>query len=193
MKQASIFLFVLSLLFLSSCSGNTGIKSSDIEAIDIEETYEDGPFSLDRTYSSIEELYTDSDLVIECRVESTEVVDVDGFPQTHSMVIIDDVLKGDNTEQTVIVMEEGGSSEKLGSALLSVPPLEAGQHLILFLVKSEMPGFENHYYVTGAFQGKFIEREGYFFQQATSDVKLSHEAYYPMNHDDFINFIEHLK
>lgn len=40
-----------------------------------------------------------------------------------------------------------------------------------------------NYYICGAFQGRFIEREGYVFQQATEDVKL--QKYAPLKLGDF--------
>ncbi len=80
---------------------------------------------------------------------------------------------GDVPSQITII-EEGSNSTYWG-----VPPIEAGNHYMLFLVDSGLPQYENSYCIAGAFQGKFIEREGYYFQQATEETKLPESEYFP--------------
>ena len=55
---------------------------------------------------------------------------------------------------------------------------DAVDSYILFLTE-----YNGSYYVCGAFQGRFIEREGYVFQQATEDTKL--RGYTPISVEDF--------
>lgn len=61
-----------------------------------------------------------------------------------------------------------------------LPPLDKSNEYILFL-------FQDHgnTYICGAFQGRFIIREGYVFQQATEDVKLKN--YSPTTVESLLN------
>ena len=63
-----------------------------------------------------------------------------------------------------------------------MPTIRSGQHLLLFLVNSDR-GNAAEYCVVGAFQGKFIQREGYYFQQATESVKLTADEYAPQDEE----------
>lgn len=63
---------------------------------------------------------------------------------------------------------------------IGVPVLAAGDTALLFLIDSGL-GNESEYCIVGAYQGKFIQREGYYFQQATAEVKLDSAQYYPQD------------
>lgn len=181
MKKLAVLLLGVLLLALCACSDPAAV---DIERIDKEETYPDGTFSLTHEFDSVDEIYDYSQLVVECEVISTEVVMLDGFPQTWSEVSVIQTIKGTAPDASLTVVEEGGVSDEIGSAIVGVPPLEVGQHLVLFLIDSGLG--DGSYCVSGAFQGKFIEREGYYFQQATEGVKLSADAYTPQELPELI-------
>lgn len=181
MKRAWI-LCVLSLVILTGCGSSVGQNgaSVDIEAIDREETYPDGPFSLSDHYSSVEELYEAADLVIAGVVTGVEAATGEGTGQTHSEVTVRAVLKGTEPGESVTIMEYG----------LGVPAVSEGEEVILFLVESSWDAYPDRYYIVGAFQGKFLLREGYYFQQATESVKLSLEQYYPKNYEEFLKILK---
>lgn len=64
-----------------------------------------------------------------------------------------------------------------------IPQLSKDYDYYLMLIE-----YKGSYYVCGAFQGRFVEREGYVFQQATSDVKLS-KTYSPVSSEAFETMI----
>lgn len=163
------------LLLLSFCAcGSSGV---DISKIESDETYPEGPGSLDTVYTNFEELAKASSLIAEVEIQDTYVVLLDGFPQTHSTTKVLDILVGTEASDVIEVIEEGGATEK-GIAVVGVPVMEAGGKYILFLA-----GGDGVYYITGAFQGKFIERDGFAFQQKTEDVGLTN--YSPISIDAF--------
>ena len=167
-------LLFIALALLTSCSNTSGSLTYDeIKRINEEETYPNALFSLVSVYEDMEELSASASAIISCHVTSSTVVDLDGLPQTHSTVQVDQVLMGAVSSQITII-EEGSSSAYWG-----VPPMEVGNHYVLFIVDSGLPQYQNSYCIAGAFQGKFIEREGYYFQQATESVKLSEDEYFP--------------
>lgn len=178
MKKSLLFvsLIVFSLL-ISSC----GAKEISIEElvlqIDKEETYESSPASLAIVYGSIEEIESDADLIVKCSLNEQKIVSLDGFPQTHSYVIVEDVYKGDISVGSLIeIIEEGGYN---GKVLAGIPLISNTNNYFLMLKE-----YKNAYYICGAFQGRFIEREGYVFQQATADVKLA-DTYSPLTTEVF--------
>lgn len=172
LKRLAVLLLSLTLL-LASCSAGKP-STAELSRIDAEETYPNGMYSLVVTYDSLEELYASSVAVVSCRVSAGDVVDLDGIPQTHSTLQIDQVIKGTVPEQ-ILLIEEGSAASYFG-----VPPVTPGSSYVLFLVDSGLPQYENSYCVAGAFQGKFIEREGYYFQQATQETKLPESEYFPV-------------
>jgi hypothetical protein len=85
-------------------------------------------------------------------------------------------LKGGLEKGAIIeIVEEGGNTNK-GDAIVGVPVMKKGSKYILFL-----DILDGLYYPKGAFQGKFIEREGYVFQQATEGIKLDDYSPEPIN------------
>lgn len=188
MKKYLLMLLSLICIFaMTACSG----REPDLILLNDEEIYPSGPASLAVIFNSIEEISDYSALIVDCNVESSEVVMVDGFPQTHSTVTVHSVLKGDISEgESILVLEEGGITPAGTARLTGVPWLEIDNHYMLFLVESQLPGYEDAYYISGAFQGKFIEKEGYYFQQATENTKLSLDEYYPQTMDEFSDIIK---
>ena len=182
-KKVFTKLLVFFLVLCSGCSASEGLTKGQIRKINAEETYPSSMASLVQIFDSVEELYKDAELAVEVIVQGTEVILLDDLPQTISTLQVADVIKGECGTDIITVREEGGTID--GKTVhWGVPPMEKGQHLILFLVDSGL-GNENEYCVLGAYQGKFIEREGYFFQQATEDVKLSEKAYSPQKIDEW--------
>ena len=171
---------LLCLLLLSGC-GSQGLSAKEIAAIDAEETYSDALICL-AVYSSLDELYAAADVVVEGVVrEST--AGQRGYTQTTSQLEITRVLAGDCAAGDVLaVTEEGGTTTMGRFTYLGVPPMEPDGQYLLFLTKQDEQGRR---FVVGAFQGKFVLREGYYFQQATQEVKLSREAYTPVPAADF--------
>ena len=112
--------------------------------------------------------------------EQNEVL-LDGFPQTHTMMDVTSVLKGDvQVGDSIEVIEEGGIDGRL---VCGIPQLSTDYDYYLMLLE-----YEGAYYVCGAFQGRFVERDGYVFQQATEDVKLT-RTYSPLSAEEFESMV----
>lgn len=147
-----------------------------MKKIDKEETYPEAPGQLETVYSDMNAIATDADLIVQISVVDQTVEILDGFPQTHTDVKVTAVYKGmANVGDELEVVEEGGQDGKVMGGL---PQLNNANDYILFLTE-----YNGSYYVCGAFQGCFIEREGYVFQQATEDTKL--RGYTPISVEDF--------
>ena len=154
-----------------------------IEEIDAAETYPDFPGTLAVIYTDLGELAADADAIVRIAVEEVSTQPLDGFPRTHTFVTVQEVYKGTlEAGERVEVVEEGGGS---GKVLGGIPCLNDEQEYVLFLT-----AYEDYYFICGAFQGRFILREGYAFQQATDGVKLN--TYTPMPVADFAAEIQRL-
>ena len=172
----AICLMILAIALLSGCGGTTQETEPDIEKINLEETYPEAPGQLETVYIDISDMLDDAEDVVEISVVSSHVEMLDGYPQTHTEVEITNVYKGDLQAGDIInVIEEGGQD---GMVMGGLPQLSSANAYILCLIE-----YQNNYYICGAFQGRFIEREGYVFQQATEDVKL--QQYSPLSLDAF--------
>lgn len=148
-----------------------------IAEIDLEETYQSAPVSLAIVYDDVPTIVSDADVIIKGSVTSQKVVELDGYPQTHTTMTVTTVLKGDiEVGSSINIIEEGGYDGKL---ICGIPQLSSENDYYLMLIE-----YEEAYYVCGAFQGRFVEREGYVFQQATEDVKLT-RTYAPMTAEEF--------
>lgn len=180
-RTRSILSVLLTLLLLSGCASG-GLSARKVDTIDREETYPDGPYELAAVYHSLEELYEAADLVLVGEVAEQTCTDPDGFPQTVSRLKVEQVVYGAYSAETVAVTEEGGTTSRGQTVYVGVPCMEQGQRYLLFLTKEDELGRR---FVVGAFQGKFILREGYLFQQAAQEVKLSREAYTPVPLEEF--------
>lgn len=180
-KLACGLLSVCMLFALSSCGGQAGstgsVNADKIERIDNEETYPNIPATLAVTYHDVESIVDDADIVIKGTVTEQDEVLLDGFPQTHTMMDVTSVLKGDvQVGDSVEVIEEGGIDGRL---VCGIPQLSTDYDYYLMLLE-----YEGAYYVCGAFQGRFVEREGHVFQQATEEVKLT-KSYSPLSAEEF--------
>ena len=172
-KVITLLTMVLVITILAGCSMQ---RESLIEKIDKEETYPEAPGQLETVYSDMNAIATDADLIVQISVVDQTVEILDGFPQTHTDVKVTAVYKGmANVGDELEVVEEVGQDGKVMGGL---PQLNNANDYILFLTE-----YNGSYYVCGAFQGRFIEREGYVFQQATEDTKL--RGYTPISVEDF--------
>jgi hypothetical protein len=173
-------MLVLIAAVMCSCSGGA---AANVAQIDREETYPEAPVSPEKIYATFEEMKADAPLIAEVEITGTEAVMLDGFPQTYSTAKILTALKGDlKTGDIIEIVEEGGATDD-GEAIVGVPVMKENAKYFLFLDVSD-----GRYYPVGAFQGKFIERDGYVFQQATEDIKL--KDYSPKPADKFITEVK---
>ena len=181
-------LICLALLLCACGSNATSVNADRIDEINQEETYASGITSLSVIVDSISDLYELAEVIADVQVLSTETIDVDGFPQTVSTAEILIAYTGNIQEgDTIYIREEGGALNGTTYSI-GVPTLQAEDHALLFLIDSGLDN-ENEYCIVGAYQGKFIEREGYYFQQATEDVKLDTSEYYPQNEAGIQNML----
>lgn len=170
------FILVAVMLLIAILAGCSMQDESLIAKIDREETYPEAPGQLEKVYTDLDAIAADADLIAQVSVIKQTVEILDGFPQTHTNVKVEAVYKGlVNVGDNLEIVEEGGQEGKVMGGL---PQLSKENNYVLFL--KEYKGF---YYICGAFQGRFIEREGYMFQQATEDTKL--RSYAPVKVEDF--------
>ena len=164
------------LLCCSCCS-----KDNMIAQIDREETYPEAPGTLAIVYNSLDEIEKDADKIIYGNIENTEIEYLDGLPQTHTFVRIKESVKGGLPEGKIVeIIEEGGYE---GVVMGGIPQMAINSEFCLFLTEDR-----GNYYICGAFQGRFIIRSGYVFQQATEDVKL--KGYRPVEKNVFLNMLK---
>ena len=178
MKRFSVLpIFMLVILVCATACSSKSEQLDWIQQIDAEETYPEVPGSLAVVYENIADIMEDASVIAKCSVIEQSVVMLDGYPQTHTTVNVKNVIKGTVSEGDALeVVEEGGRD---GKVLGGIPQLSSDFDYYLMLTE-----YKGVYYICGAFQGRFIEREGYVFQQATEDVKLS-RSYTPVTSADF--------
>lgn len=170
------FILLAAMLVITILAGCSTQDESMIAKIDREETYPEAPGQLEKVYSDMDEIVADADVIAQVSVVEQTVEILDGFPQTHTNVKVTEVFKGlANVGDNLEIVEEGGQE---GMVMGGLPQLSKDNDYILFLTK-----YNGCYYICGAFQGRFIEREGYMFQQATEDTKL--RSYAPVSVKDF--------
>ncbi len=175
-------LLIMTCLLVLSLSGCN--SASKIDSINREETYESGMAALALVVESMDELYDLAEAVVEVDITNTvygELEDV--YVYTSSTAQVTAAYKGELSAGDVItIFEGGGVMDGVEVYYGGVPTLKVGQHLLLFLVDSGR-GNSLEYCIVGAYQGKFIQREGYYFQQATESVKLTADEYYPQDEE----------
>lgn len=184
-RIAALLSALVGLIILGGCQENTVIASTGdrIAEIDQEETYPDMPGTLAVIYGDLAEITADADLIVKGTVIGQEVQQPDGFPQTHTTLKVQSVWKGAlSPDSHVEVVEEGGGS---GTVLGNIPQMS--QDYSYYLMLQQEGGT---YYICGAFQGRFVEREGYVFQQAVEGIKL--ENYEPLPAASFEETIQSL-
>lgn len=170
-------LALICILGLVGCGHTEQDLQQLISKINAEETYPEVPGALAVIYDNISELVADADVIVYVSVDTQSVEVLDGYRQVHTSVTINDIYKGElKIGDSIKIIEEAGQE---GKVLGGIPVLNSDYEYILFLTE-----YNGNYYPCGAYQGRFILREGYLFQQATEDVKL--EDYLPMTVETFV-------
>ncbi len=188
MKKVVFMLLIIAAGFcLTACNAPAPAGASenqgtipDLAKIDAEETYPQIPIALAVVYNSVEELVNDAEFIVEIEVQSADVL-LRLPPLSLSNVKIITPLKGDlKADDVITVAEEGAmATEDREAVIVGAPVLNMGNRYILFINK-----YEDNYIVLGVYQGKFIEREGYVFQQSTDDIKT--DAFAPVTIEAFM-------
>ena len=172
-------LVLICMLGLVSC--NQKNPQQLISKIDTEETYPAVPGTLEVIYKNMSELVADADMIVRIFVDTQSVEVLDGYSQVHTSITINDIYKGNlEVGDSIKIIEEAGQE---GTVLGGIPVLNSDYEYILFLTE-----YNGNYYPCGAYQGRFILREGYLFQQATENVKLI--DYSPMTVETFVKEID---
>lgn len=183
LSSALLVMLTLGACMQERATNKDGIISEErIRAIDREETYGEVPGELAAIYESLDQLKEEATVIARVNPISHEVVNLEGFPMTHTTVEIDEVMKGElEPDQTIVVVEEGGDGKVVAG---DVPVMVEGNPYVLFLVP-----YEGRYYILGATQGRFIIREDHAFQQTFAEVKL--EDYQPQELASFESSVAH--
>ncbi|MEK4405945.1 hypothetical protein MKZ26_16445 [Sporosarcina sp. FSL K6-6792] len=154
MKIKYLF-FIFIVCFLVGCN-----KSNQVLSINTSS-------ELNEEYHSIDELKNESNLIVEGRVHSQEVIVYEGLPFTVSEFHIINNYKGDISKGDVIsVIETGGIykpeleqgvfGDKVEMKLNGVKVMDSKDDYILFLKTFSGPQLANQGYIPlGAYQGKF--------------------------------------
>lgn len=188
MKKASICLVfsIMLLVIPAGCDVNQTIETlspDQVQALNEEETYSEIMGELFITYTEREDIVNDATDIVRVHLQSSEVKSLGGYPQTHSFLKVEETLKGNlQAGETIEVIEEGGIGDYL---LGDLPPIRADNDYLLHLKESD-----GVYYVVGAYQGRFIIRNGYVFQQGTVDAKL--QTYTPQPVELFTDEVEEI-
>ena len=166
---------ILVVLMLCACGAKPETQEEKISRIDQEETYPDVPGTLAVVYPSLEELAKDAQLI---------VVGKPGAVEERGMFVrtafeVEQVLKGEAEEEQITVLEGKGNEKTVMGGI----PWLSEEHTYCLMLQQAEEG----YVVCGAFQGRFILREGYYFQQAIQGVKLA--EYSPAVEMDFEGMI----
>ena len=186
--KPKIYIFILVIMLVTSfvaCSTEQiiekNVSEDTIKRINAEETYPEVPGELQIIYDNITNIILDANDIVKIKVLEQGIDILDGYPQTNTVAEICYVSKGNlKVGDKITIVEEGGIN---GKVLGGMPQLNNKSDYVLFLTE-----YNGKYYILGAFQGRFIEREGYLFQQATIDVKLS--DYKPITTEGFLKMIE---
>ncbi len=186
-KAISMLLIIANGFFIAACeapdqtsANHSQSATPDLAKIDAEETYPQIPVALAVVYNSVEELANDAEYIAEIEAQSADVL-LRMPPLSLSNVKIITPLKGNLKANDVITVAEEGAmaTEDREAVIVGAPVLNMGNRYILFLNK-----YEDNYVILGVYQGKFIEREGYVFQQSTDDIKT--DAFVPVTIKEFM-------
>ncbi len=185
-KRFGLPLLLVALLGLVSCTRQTlaeagpTLSDAQIARLDAEELYPDAPITLETIYNSLAEIREDADAILEVKVSSPELVFRNSDIWTNTEVEIQTVLKGPfDAGAKIRVYESGAHAGKVTGGL---PQMTPGECYFLFLDE-----IDSKYYICGAFQGRFIVKENYVFQQAIEHIKLAN--YQPQPREAFIEML----
>ncbi|WP_282925879.1 hypothetical protein [Helcococcus kunzii] len=175
-----VYIILLMLVFVLGACKNNNLTKEKISQLEKEEIYPEPAGMLESEYEKLKDIIKDSETIVKASAISNKKIVLDGYPQIHTNVTIKDVLKGDLTKgDNITIVEEAGSD---GKVVGEIPILSSNNDYFLFLKE-----YKNNYYIVGAFQGRFIVKENYVFQQTSENIKL--EDYSPMDYNDFKNLI----
>jgi len=134
-------------------SGSVFTSAEEVYAVDLEETYPESLGKGGKNYRNLEALAGDADaVVLGCAMS---------------------VKKNGSGIATEFVVQESWQGSPWKGALITVcekggiPPMEPDRTYLLFL-QGEYP----EYSLCGAVQGRFVERNGYLFQQTWKNRKI---------------------
>lgn len=183
MKRMNFILIILlCLITFVSCSYPEE-EIDRISEINMEETYPEIPVDLEIVYENLEEIVDDATAIVQVMVRD---VDLSLLPETSTlkdtMVNIVEVYKGELVAGNDIYIYEVDQDND--TVLGGIPYMNNKERYFLFL-----DSYKGKCYVCGAFQGRFIIRENYVFQQATEDYKL--DSYTPVTVQEFEELIQY--
>lgn len=182
--RRKIFFFVILLCLIAFVGCSYPMEELDrISEIDLEETYPEIPMDLEVVYEDLEEIVDDATAIVQVMVRDvSHSVLLQTPPLKETKVSIVEVYKGDLVagKDMYIYEVDQGNETVLGG----IPYMNNRERFFLFL-----DSYEEKYYVCGAFQGRFIIREDYVFQQATEDYKLN--SYTPVTVQEFEELIQY--
>lgn len=175
-----IALVLASAFFTVGCvkKDNDKEKSGELAK---QETYPALMGSLQTVYDSFDEMKKDAACIALVEINDRRIETTETLPMTYTSVSVKEVYKGELKPDDVIeVIEEGGFTDEI--LLGDYPQLKKGSQYVLFMLHTE-----GNYYICGAFQGRFILRDGFVVQQRTEDVGL--KDYSPVTLEEFKKLI----
>jgi hypothetical protein len=182
---SAIMVALLIGFFANACASQT----VDVDGLAKSEIYQSGPASLAEVYDKFSDLCSKAQYIAEVDVtDKAEEIVYSDMPFTITTVKVNSAIKGDVPSGGEIRVLETGGHVKGADMDLGVPLLKKGQHLILMLEAFEGPQAKDCYVPVGAYQGKFIEKQGYYMQQTTEDAVA--QDYKPMTRDEFVKAVK---
>ncbi|CAM4485772.1 hypothetical protein FHS16_004917 [Paenibacillus endophyticus] len=178
-KVKIVTILSLLLLITSACGKNE---------------HDGGPSSLVKSYTSMEELTSEAEVIAEVKVDSQETITQLNVPFTISLVTIKSTIKGAFKEGDKIkIIETGGdfipvdnTGKKLKETRMKfngIDVLNKHDHAVLFLQEFVGPQVEGAYVPIGVYQGKFKVVNEMLIQQAPESEKI--KDYKPLRIDSF--------
>jgi hypothetical protein len=113
--------------------------------------------SLNKMYSSVEEMQQEADLIVEGKALSGQKnFFYDRVPFTLTSFQIDQVYEGNAPQQVISILETGGVQKNMNFTVEGNEVMDADESYVLLLKKYEGPVTnEPSYVIVGAYQGKF--------------------------------------
>lgn len=193
MRKISTLFIIITMVLLAACNPQeerpTNTKQatltpSQVEALSKGEIYPDVSAELEVIYDSLSSLEKDSTHIVRVKIEGHEVVDPNRYPETYSKATTLESIKGEMTRgQGITTVEAGGYGKH---TLGEIPVMSTSDEYVLFLIE-----YKGYYYVTGAFQGRFILKDGYAVQQGSESAHL--KDYVPQPQERLIEKIRSMK
>ncbi|MGI2294083.1 hypothetical protein [Paenibacillus sp. GXUN7292] len=106
-------------------------------------------------FNDVDQLYSESEYIVEVEVIETQSFYVNESPFTLSKAKVNKVFKGGLEENIINILENGGLIEKRNYIFEKNPVFNVGEQAIVYLHKYYGPAAEDAYFIRGAYQGKF--------------------------------------